>query len=129
MIRMDEMIINNKAYIPREEYDKLKEEKTKEYDENKIIKDLTLDITAMDEARIMGLGTAKLSEKYRAVQVDIIMLKKAINIMEQLSINKKRESLVLAIAEDLPLGVGAIRDGNKFSGVIIAPRIPKTEED
>jgi hypothetical protein len=98
----------DKDYVLKSSVDKVKFE------------DLAINLT--DEATAMGMGSCVLSGNWKTVKVSIDYLEKAIKALRLMTYDKKRESLYLAVTKDYPLCLGDIK-GDKFSGIIIAPRI------
>jgi hypothetical protein len=73
--------------------------------------------------KIMGMGSVKLTGDWKAVKVSVEYLENALKSLKALSTTKEpRHSVVLVIANNMPLGVGDISEGNNFAGVLIAPR-------
>lgn len=115
---MEELNLNGKKYILEEDINKeyIKKEEAKKSGR------FDPDIHLLDEANVLGIGSVKINEEWRAVKVTIDYLKKAISILEKVTFDKKRTDVVLIVSKDYPLLVGDV-NGDKFSGVIIAPRI------
>ena len=76
----------------------------------------------MDEANVMGMGSCKLNGDWKVVKISVDYLERAIKALKLITYDKSRESLVIAVSKDYPLCLGDIK-GNKFSGIVIAPRI------
>jgi hypothetical protein len=77
-------------------------------------------ICLSDELTSMAMGSVKLNTEWRAVNIEIEYLKRAIKAIEQISREGKRKYVVLAILEGYPLCLGDI-SGDEFSGILIAP--------
>ena len=123
------MTINEKEYILKSEYDEAIK-RLAEYKNNDI--PYNIEVTCMDEANVMGIGSVEILNpvEFKFSKVSINYLKRAIKILEEITCHDdpkaKRDSVVLGIGENHPLLSGDIKKRageNKFSGVIIAPRV------
>ena len=75
-----------------------------------------------DSLAITGIGTMQIQKNYATVNIDLEHLKKAIRIVEEM----QQDKVTLAIAKDMPLIIGSLKD-NEISGLVIAPRIEGKE--
>ena len=75
-----------------------------------------------DSLAITGIGTMQIQKNYATVKIDLEHLKKAIRIVEEM----RQDKVTLAIAKDMPLIIGSLKD-NEISGLVIAPRIEGKE--
>ena len=107
-----------KNYVKRVDFEKDYVKKTDV--EKPKFEDLVVCLT--DEAIVMGMGSCRLSGDWRLVKVSIEYLDRALSAIKSMTCGKKRDSVVIAVANDYPLCLGDVKDG-KFSGVVIAPRI------
>ena len=77
-----------------------------------------------DSLAITGIGTMQIQKNYTTVKIDLKHLKKAIRIVEEM----RQDYITLAIAKDMPLIIGSLKD-DEISGVVIAPRIDEEKEE
>lgn len=115
---MDTIQLNGKEYINKADVEQ--EYVLKNSVEKQRFEDLSLNLT--DEANVMGMGSCKLVGDWKVVKISIDYLEKSIKALKLMTCDKKRESLVIAISKDYPLCIGDIKQ-DKFSGIIIAPRL------
>ena len=113
MSKVKTIKIDGEEYIRKSDIEDAKKEKTN-------LEKATINL--LDENYIMGMGSCELTGDWKVLWVGIPYLKKALKIVEMLSYKEKREDIKLCIAPDKPLCIGDIK-GNKFSGIMIAPRI------
>lgn len=107
------MEVNGTKYVLKDEYDKLKKEKTSKHDAIKVF---------MDEANTTGMGVMPAKDA-QIVRISSELLFNALESLKKFY-GKKDFEIDFAIKGDYPLMIGKHhKDEGIVTGIIIAPKI------
>jgi hypothetical protein len=116
---METITINGKEYVSKQDYDN----KPSGNSEPKLSFDLKA--VLMDEANVLGVGSAKVGSQCIHVRLSTEYIERVIKCLKDMSLDKKGlESVDLVWADDYPVVIGRYDEKTKYvSGFILAPRV------